>query len=173
VRLFVAVTPPADILSLVDGLARPGVVGVRWTTRAQWHVTLRFLGRVDDALVDDVVGALRSVEVPTGTIASLGPATARFGQRVLQVPVDGLDVLAARVEEATASFGEPPEDRAFRGHLTLARVGRGAGRVDLRPLCGAPIAATWPVTGFELYSSELHPHGARYTVVERFGDSSN
>lgn len=167
-RLFVAVGLPDDVLSLVDALPRPGVVGVRWTTRAQWHVTLRFLGRVDDALVDDVVGALRSVEVPPGAVATLGPATARFGQRVVQVPVDGLGALAARVVEATASFGEAPEDRPFRGHLTLARVGRGAGRVDLRPLCGAAISAAWPVTGFELYSSELHPHGARYTVVERF-----
>ena len=167
-RLFVAVTPPEDVLTLVGALSRPGVVGMRWTTRAQWHVTLRFLGRVDDALVDDVVGALRSVDVPPGAVASLGPSTARFGQRVLQVPVDGLELLAARVVEATASFGEPPDDRPFRGHLTLARVGRGAGHVDLRPLCGAPVAATWPVTGFELYASELHPQGARYTVVERF-----
>jgi 2'-5' RNA ligase len=167
-RLFVAVTPPDEVLSMIDALARPGAVGVRWTTRGQWHVTLRFLGRVDDSLVDDVVHALRSVEVPPGTVASLGPATARFGQRVLHVPVDGLDVLAARVVDATASFGEPPEDRPFRGHLSLARVGRGAGRVDLRPLCGASISASWPVMAFELYSSQLHPHGARYTVVERF-----
>lgn len=167
-RLFVAVTPPDDVLSLVDALARPGVVGMRWTTRPQWHVTLRFLGRVDEAIVDDLVDALRSVDVPPDAVASLGPATARFGQRVLQVPVDGLDELAARVVDSTASFGEAPEDRPFRGHLTLARVGRGAGRVDLRPLCGTPISAAWPVRGFELYASELHPHGARYTVVARF-----
>jgi 2'-5' RNA ligase len=168
VRLFVAATPPKDVLSLVEALPRPGVVGVRWTTRAQWHVTLRFLGRVDDKLVGDVVDALRAVDIPPDAVASLGPGTARFGQRVLQVPVDGLDALAERVVDATASFGEPPDGRAFRGHLTLARVGRGAGRVDLHPLCGAAVAATWPVTGFELYSSELHPHGARYAVVERF-----
>jgi 2'-5' RNA ligase len=173
VRLFVAVGLPDAVLSVVDALPRPGVVGVRWTNRAQWHVTLRFLGRVDDALVDGVVDALRSVDMPPGLTATVGPATARFGQRVLQVPVEGLDGLAARVVDATAPFGEPPDDRPFRGHLTLARVGRGAGRVDLRPLCGTPISASWPVTGFELYASELHPHGARYTVVERFRDISN
>jgi len=167
-RLFVAVTPPDEVLSSIDALSRPGVVGLRWTTRAQWHVTLRFLGRVDDGAVGAVVDALRSVDVPPGVVASLGPATARFGQRVLQVPVDGLDALASRVVDATGAFGDPPDDRPFRGHLTLARVGRGAARVDLRPLCGAPLRATWPATSFELYASELHPHGARYTVVERF-----
>lgn len=168
-RLFVAVTLPDDVLSLVESLPRPGVVGLRWTTRAQWHVTLRFLGRVDGALVDGVGDALSSVRVDAGVMASLGPRVARFGQRVLQVPVDGLDALAARVVDVTRGFGEPPDDRPFTGHLTLARVGRGAGRVDLRPLCGSPISATWDVTSFELYASELHPKGARYTVVERFG----
>lgn len=164
-----AVTPPDEVLDLVASLPRPDVVGVRWTTRPQWHVTLRFLGRVDDAAVADVVGALVSVPAPDGGVAaSLGPSVGRFGQRVLHVPVDGLGALGARVVDATASFGEPPDDRPFRGHLTLARVGRGAGRVDLRPLCGAPVSASWPVTSFELYSSDLHPHGARYSVVERF-----
>jgi 2'-5' RNA ligase len=167
-RLFVAVTPPDEVLSLVESLPRPGVVGVRWTTRPQWHVTLRFLGRVDDALVDDVVAALASASVPDPVVATLGPAVARFAHRVLQVPVEGLSALAAQVVDVTAAFGEPPEDRPFKGHLTLARVGRGAGRVDLRPLSGAPITATWPVSSFELYSSELHPHGARYTVVSSF-----
>lgn len=166
-RLFVAVTPPDDVLALVDALSRPGVVGMRWTTRAQWHVTLRFLGRVDDALVDDVRAALRVVRVAAPVVATLGPAVARFGRRVLHVPVDGLDDLAARVVDATSEIGEPPDDRPFRGHLTLARVSRAAGRVDLRPVSGTPIVATWPVTAFELYASELHPHGARYTVVDR------
>jgi 2'-5' RNA ligase len=162
VRLFVAVTPPDDVLATLEGLARPAVVGVRWTTRAQWHVTLRFLGRVDDASVGDVVEALAAVDVTAPVTARLGPAVDRFGHRVLQVPVDGLDGLAAAV-------GEPPEDRPFRGHLTLARVGRGGGRVDLRPLCGAPVAASWPVTSVELYESQLHQRrAAAYGVVASF-----
>jgi 2'-5' RNA ligase len=166
-RLFVAVTPPDEVLDLVAALPRPDVVGVRWTTRSQWHVTLRFLGRVDDGDVGAVVEKLTTVRAAQVS-ASLGPEVARFGHRVLQLPVDGLSSLAADVIGATATFGEPPEDRPFRGHLTLARVGRGAGRVDLRPLCGTPLSASWPVTSFELYSSQLHPHGARYTVVESF-----
>ena len=171
-RLFVAVTPPDGVLSMLEGLPRPGVVGVRWTTRAQWHVTLRFLGRVDDGSVGEVVDALSAVTVTAPVVARLGPAVDRFGHRVLQVPVEGLDALAIAVVDATASVGAPPDERPFRGHVTLARVGRGAGRVDLRPLCGGPVAASWSVTSFELYASELHPHGARYRVVERISVDS-
>ncbi|MEA2686121.1 MAG: hypothetical protein QOE93_1316, partial [Actinomycetota bacterium] len=47
-RLFVAVWPPAPLLDAVAALDRPAVPGLRWTGREQWHVTLRFLGAVED-----------------------------------------------------------------------------------------------------------------------------
>lgn len=162
VRLFVAVWPPVGVLDLVAALPRPGVVGLRWTTREQWHVTLRFLGRVDDPgpVAEAVAAAAASVSGPLTAV--LGPETARFGQRVLHVPVGGLEPLAEAVVAATAAFGEPPEDRPFHGHLTLARA---RDRVDLRPLCGIPISAAWRVTSVSLVRSDLHPRGARYTDI--------
>ena len=132
--------------------------------REQWHVTLRFLGRVD--AVDEAIAALGAMRAaPAEAVA--GPAVGRFGQRVLHVPVAGLDEVAAAVVVATASVGEPPEERPFAGHLTLARVARG-GRVDLRRLAGQPVAGRWPVTEVCLVESHLSPKGARYEVVSRF-----
>lgn len=162
VRLFVAVWPPAEVLDLVAALPRPGVVGLRWTSREQWHVTLRFLGRVEDPAPVAEALARAAASVPGPLTAVLGPATDRFGQRVLHVPVGGLEPLAAAVVAATSGYGEPPEDRPFHGHLTLARA---RDRVDLRPLCGVPISATWEVATVALVRSDLHPKGARYTDV--------
>ena len=88
--------------------------------------------------------------------AVLGPAVGRFGNRVLHVPVSGLGELAAGVVEATAGLGRPPEDRAFAGHLTLARVAEGA-RVDLRPLAGEAVAGRWTVEDVCLVESHLGP----------------
>ncbi|NIR41602.1 MAG: RNA 2',3'-cyclic phosphodiesterase, partial [Actinobacteria bacterium] len=48
-RLFVAVWPPPSVVDLLARLPRREEPGVRWTTEAQWHVTLRFLGRADPA----------------------------------------------------------------------------------------------------------------------------
>jgi 2'-5' RNA ligase len=170
-RLFVAVWPPADIVEQVAALARPQIEGLRWTRPDQWHVTLRFLGRVDEASAADVSAALSSVGVSSvggpSLEATIGPAVGRFGRRVLHVPVQGLGPLATAVVDATAGFGEPPEDRPFAGHLTLARVGRGA-RDDLRPLAGASIGGRWLVDELTLVESRLSPAGARYEVVERF-----
>lgn len=163
-RLFVAVWPPADIVERIAALPRPDVAGVRWTDPAQWHVTLRFLGRVDDASpVDEALSAV--VAPPVDAVA--GPQVARFGHRLLHVPVDGLAPLARAVVAATARFGEPPEDRSFSGHLTLARVRRGA-RVDLRALAGAPFEGRWRVDEATLVQSRLGPAGARYDVVGRY-----
>jgi 2'-5' RNA ligase len=163
-RLFVAVTLAPDVLDIVDRLPRPVVEGLRWTTREQWHVTLRFLGAVDE--VDAVVSALSSLPMPRREV-HLGPEVARFGQRVLQIPVAGLDDVVAAVVDATSALGVPSDDRAFTGHLTLARV-RAKRGVDLRPLAGAAVSASWPVDDVVLFESQLHPKGARYEVVDRF-----
>lgn len=163
-RLFVAVWPPPEVVEGLASLPRPAVPGVRWTDREQWHVTLRFLGRVDE--IDPVDEALAGVGAAPFE-ATVGPEVGRFGQRVLHVPVDGLAPLAEAVVPATAGLGEPPEDRIFAGHLTLARVRRGA-RVDLRPLTGSPIDGRWPVTELTLVESRLGGAGARYEVVRRY-----
>jgi RNA 2',3'-cyclic 3'-phosphodiesterase len=170
-RLFVAVWPPEPVLDEVARLDRPEMPGLRWTGRDKWHVTLRFMGSVERP--GPVVDALRDVggswSSPVEAVA--GPTVGRFGNRVLHVPVSGLEELAARVVDATAGFGRPPEERDFIGHLTLARVAKGA-RVDLRRLAGAPVGGRWTVDDVCLVESHLAPTGARYEVLERFPLSS-
>jgi RNA 2',3'-cyclic 3'-phosphodiesterase len=162
-RLFVAVWPPDDVLELIASLARPEVEGLRWTTREQWHVTLRFFGNVE---LGDASAALAAVSAQS-TIAVMGPETGRFGKRVLHVPVEGLEAVAKAVVRATKKVGRPPEPRPFSGHLTLARAQDRRFGVDLRSLVGTPLAASWPVTEVCLVESHLSPKGANYEVVER------
>src|SRR5438477_4822491 len=108
VRLFVAVWPPAEAVDAVAALARPPVDGLRWTTPDQWHVTLRFIGSVDDPA--PVIAALRGpVAALSPASVRMGPVLGRFGRRVLHVPVDGLVDVAGTVNEATAPFGQAPD----------------------------------------------------------------
>lgn len=163
-RLFVAVWPPPEIVELLGALPRPSIAGLRWTEPEQWHVTLRFLGRVED--VGEVSRALAALRLPE-VDARAGPEVGRFGHRVLHVPVDGLAPLGDAVVEATGHLGEPPEDRAFSGHVTLARVSKRA-RVDLRPLSGRPVESTWRVKELTLVESRLRPSAPDYQIVDRF-----
>ncbi len=161
-----AVWPPDEVLDRLAALPRPEVDGMRWTDQEQWHVTLRFLGSVDD--VEPVQAALADVASANAAVAAvLGPAVDRFGQRILQVPVAGLDDIAAAVVRSTAHLGKRPDDRPFHGHVTLARVSRDA-RVDLRPLTGTAVSAEWDVSSVCLVESHLSPKGAHYEVLERF-----
>lgn len=158
-RLFVAVWPPPHVLDLVERLPRAEAPGVRWTTRSQWHVTLRFLG---DADPDDVAAALEPLGARLGPAAvELGPRVGRLGRGVLMVPVRGVEVAADEVAAATAHLGRPPEPRPFLGHLTLARL-RGSAACGLTD---HTIRAAWTATELALVRSELHPHGARYTTL--------
>jgi RNA 2',3'-cyclic 3'-phosphodiesterase len=155
VRLFVAVRPPDDVLDLLAGLRRRERAGVRWTTRPQWHVTLRFLGEVEEPR--PVAAALDAAALAPAS-AMVGPRVSALGRGIVVVPVAGLDALAAGVASATGGFGAPPPERPFRGHLTLARARRGS----VRGLVGEPVEATFPVGEVRLVRSHLGRDGARY-----------
>src|SRR5215218_3846255 len=100
-RLFVAVWPPDHVLDELERLPRLPLAGARWTTRPQWHVTLRFLGAADPA----VAGAALDGLAAEACVADLGPRPRRLGHSALMVPVAGLDEVAAAVMRVTAHIG--------------------------------------------------------------------
>lgn len=172
-RVFVAAWPPSPIVSQLSALARPETVRARWTRPAQWHVTLRFVGKVTDDQMGELFAALddgvRDLDPPT---ARLGPSTATFGRHVLHVPVTGLSDLAVAVEHSTGAFGvRPKPDAVYNGHLTLARTRRSRGGrprgADLRPLAGASIGASWPVEEVSVVRSHAGAEGSGYEVLHR------
>lgn len=159
-RVFVAAWPPPPVLDALAALPRPDVEGVRWVPRGNLHVTLRFLG---DADADEVVQRLRDSHLPAAA-AETGPTVAMLGRRVVMVPVAGLDALAAAVVTATEDLGQPPRDRSFVGHVTLARCSDDrAGR----RVCGTAAEVAFPVEEVAVVSSQTLPDGARYDIVAR------
>lgn len=161
-RLFVAVRPPIDITDALAALPRATQPGVRWTTSDQWHVTLRFFGDVDDPapIVEALTIALRDERTVE---ARIGPSASVLDKRVVQLPVEGLDDVAASIAHVTRELGDPPPRRRFHGHLTLART-KGP-RVLVEPLA---FDRSWTVRDIELIRSHLHADGARYETLARF-----
>lgn len=173
IRAFVAVLPsePAarELERLLDRL-RP-LARCRWATRAQLHVTLRFLGELSPETVGRVREALTAVTVRPFDIelsrAGAFPNLAR--PRAFWLGGDRgaaeLSALAGRVDDALFEAGIPREERPFRPHLTLARSdGSPPPPALLRELERVPPVA-WHCDGFALMRSRLTPQGAVYTKL--------
>lgn len=137
-RLFVAVVPPPDVVdhlsAALDPLrARIEVERLRWVPAASWHLTLAFLGEVEEARrpqLDERLGRAARRNQPGRLRLSGG---GRFGGRVLWVGVEGeretLVRTAASAAAAARRSGIVTEERRYRPHLTVARTRE---PVDLR-----------------------------------------
>jgi 2'-5' RNA ligase len=151
------------VVASLRRLSRPETEGVRWSTEDQWHITLRFLGRVDDP--QPVIDVLGAIDRPPAAV-EVGPATARLGSGALIVPVSGLEELAADVHAVTAPAVPITEHRPFRGHLTVARAR--TNRKVPKSLEGTPFEASWTATSFTLVRSQTEPTGAVYEDIAAF-----
>jgi 2'-5' RNA ligase len=124
-RLFVAIDFPAAIKLSLSTLCG-GVVGVRWVAPENFHLTLRFIGEVDDETAAAVTAALRHVELPCFplTLAGVG----QFGGHTLWVGVDestALICLQGAIEKELENIGLPDADtRPYQPHVKLARSRR-------------------------------------------------
>ena len=172
-RLFVALRPPPFMRrEMLDMMG--GVEDARWQDDDQIHLTLRFIGEVEAHRADDAAAALRRVTSPRPAIALAGTGT--FDRKGMVHTVwagikadEALFTLRARIDRALVQAGIAPEGRAFRPHITLARLGRGSGPVEPFLIRTAGLTSR-PTTidAFILYESVLGRDGATYLAAERF-----
>ena len=172
-RLFVAIRPPDRVRdALLDLMG--GISGARWQSDEQLHLTLRFVGEVDRHAAEDIHAALGAIHHPPFDLAMSGlgmfdrrgaPATVWAGVS----PPEPVHALHKKVDQAIARVGIEPDRRAFHPHITLARLGRGAGRPDdFLARSGTVNGERFRVAAFSLYESRLTPDGAIHTELERY-----
>lgn len=173
-RLFVALELPEDHRRRLYALRDPSWKA-RWATPDQFHLTLRFLGPVEEDRLPELTRTLAEIEAPAFELAPRGlmvlPSLTR--PRVLAAavgPVPELHALQAEIERRVVELGFTPENRPFRPHITLARlkqVPTAAVRSFLQRHRDFALTP-FPVRAFHLYESHLHPDGARYEMLHRF-----
>lgn len=149
---------------------------VKWVERENLHVTMRFLGEVDErraAALVEAAGQPLEEAVFDLALGSAGAFPAAGPPRVLWIGLtagaDSARAVFGSLEQRTAALGFEPEPRAYTPHVTLGRVreiDRTRGR-DLREwLAETPShLGTQRVTMVTLYRSHLSSEGPRYEVV--------
>ena len=169
-RLFVAVEVPASVRSAVAASVEPlreALPRLRWVDPAKYHLTVVFLGSVEEPLVGAVAGAVASA---CGGVApfelSLSGEIGTFGRRVLWAglaPAPELSALAGSVSAALREVVSlPDDDRPYSAHLTLARAGR-------EPVRGAALReAQLPALSWTVERVVLMRSAGGYTVEQAY-----
>ena len=169
-RLFTGLEIPDDI-GLALAQYRGGLPGARWLEPENYHVTLRFIGDIDDAVARDVFSVLGEGRRRGALAVSLDRLATFGGDRPRALfarvePTPDLQDLQAEQERLMRRVGLPPERRKFTPHVTLARLR------DTSPADAAHYIAThghfpkltFTAERYVLYSARESTGGGPYLV---------
>lgn len=177
-RLFVAVPLSEEVREGMVVFLHKALKGRPVPGRApkahNWHLTLRFLGDIDNAQYERLLSALKSesFDEPFEVVfGGLGAFPRPSNASVLWVGVDqghhALCRLAASVDNAVRRAGLPSDDKSFRPHLTMSRI-RPPQRLDALIGSAGVSSLRLEVRNVVLFRSHLGPSGARYEPLEQF-----
>jgi RNA 2',3'-cyclic 3'-phosphodiesterase len=172
-RLFTGLEIPDDIGQSLSML-RGGLPGARWIDPENYHVTLRFIGDVDDTIAHEIASMLERVRrepfemrvedlisfggrKPRAIVATLGPTLG---------PARALMELQAEHERLMQRVGLEPEGRKYVPHVTLARLRDSSSRqvADYLALRAPFRSPPFKVARFVLFSSRASVGGGPYVV---------
>jgi 2'-5' RNA ligase len=173
-RLFTGIEIPSGVAAALDML-RGGLPGARWIDRENYHITLRFIGDVDDVAAREAALVLGQVRREAFDLHFEGLTS--FGGRKPRAVVASvaseralLD-LQAEHERLMRRIGLEPEPRKYTPHVTLARL-RGSSSLDVADYLAARgyfCTAPFRVSEFALFSSRASTGGGPYVIEASYG----
>lgn len=172
-RLFTALTLPDDVVMGLTSL-RGGLRHARFINPENYHVTLRFIGDVDERTADEAAGALARIRrAPVGVrlsgVGSFGGRKPHSLYAAVQ-PTPELIELQAEQERILQRIGLPPEARRFTPHVTVARLrGTPAAEVaDWLTFRGCFRAPEFTARHHVLMSSRASVGGGPYLIEDTY-----
>lgn len=173
-RLFVALPLPDKVRREVAALCA-GLPGARWVAPESLHITLRFLGELSGAAIDDVDAALAGISAPRFSLRLGGVGHFGSGRQLRAVWAGvarepALMHLRDKVESAAVRAGLEPQGQKYQPHVTLTRP-KGTPSAKLQEFLARHSlfrSESWEVGHFSLYQSFLAHEGAIYREERRY-----
>jgi 2'-5' RNA ligase len=183
IRSFIAIEIPDgfknDVLEIQKRF-KAGSVDVSWTRIDGIHLTLKFLGNVEEEKIEEIkrvlegiAGGTRHIKIKIGGV---GVFPSQKMPRVLWIGIkneDGsLEGLYKKIDAELSKIGFEKEGRDFKPHLTLGRMRSQKGREGIIKLLGEfkdKEIGVFTASDMRLIKSDPQPQGAVYTELARFG----
>lgn len=173
-RLFLGVSLDDEVVAMLAQHLQQHHLPGRAVPPANWHLTVRFLGMVDQLLMERLSAELDqadlggSFEIVLGDVGAFPrPPKASVIWLAVARGSERLSELNEIAEEASQAVRLAPEDRPFAPHLTLSRL---RPELDVRADLASyrPVPLRWTASELVLYESHLGRGGAVYEPLEKF-----
>ena len=181
-RSFIAIELPPHIrvsLERITSQLKTAATDVRWVKTDDIHLTLKFLGAIEEERVPEIAGCIEQCIAGilpfTISVRCLGAFPNDHNPQVIWIGVvdEGgrLSIIQQALEIALARIGFKSEKRPFAPHLTLGRLksprGKEAARKGIEDFKYAD-CGSYEVGTICLFKSDLKPSGAVYTILKSF-----
>ena len=180
-RTFIAIELSLNIrevLAQIESRLKYAGADVKWVEKDNIHLTLKFLGEIDEKKVELVTSALDDIAKETKpfeiSLKDLGAFPKIDSPRVIWVGLDKgakeSTELAKKIDEVLLKLGFQEETRPFAAHLTIGRVRSGLNKAALaekmKSICGLwTVDCGQTVASIILYKSTLTPKGPIYSKL--------
>ncbi len=173
-RLFIAIPLPEDIRHELSDFQDHNL-NVRWVSPEQMHLTLKFLGQVNNIQKKQVTKLLSEIRFDSFQIAIKGfgffpeKGSLRVFWAGIQTETPALHELQKKVEKAALEFGIQKDKHPYIPHVTLGRINdHSLKKADLIRPESEISSRKFTVKHFKLYQSFLQPEGAIHKILKVF-----
>ena len=178
-RTFIAIELSNEIketLAQIESHLKYSNADVKWVESGNIHLTLKFLGEIDEKKSEEVRAVLDSIAKTTApfelSIKNIGAFPEINYPRVIWVGlnkgVKESTELATKIDEALSKLGFAKESRPFTTHLTIGRVRSAKNKQTLKEkliTCDLQLKTFETITSVILFQSKLTPTGPIYTKL--------
>jgi 2'-5' RNA ligase len=175
-RLFIAVELSSEARDSIEKIKVDFNLlrGIRFVEKNNIHITLKFLGEVEEEMIPEMISALQKVKFKPFklSLSEIGVFPNENNMRVLWVDAKPAEPLAELKKRIDLALPGARDSHPFKNHITIARITTG-NTEEIKAINNQIIKSKiepqeFTIKKFVLYSSTLSSEGPIYEMIKVF-----